>query len=240
MYEAQHYDGLPALLWNSLLAANERTGTVDGVVVTMTSSTTAITADVSAGTVSHDGTSTGVTAQQVTFDPNPSQYPRRDVVWVDTTGTAQVRKGEPEPYEPTRDTDEDYVFDRPARKTVRPAPDDMGDVLRSNPPTGVVSATVDILPNANDATDISNEEVTDMRVTVAASSGSGSHDTLTDVSVADHRSDQNIITTVDGANISILGNAASADTAAEWAGYDLYVQNTVPTTNEPYIRFEDA
>lgn len=186
MYAAQTFDGLSALLWNELLAAYEQTGTISGVGVSLTTSSTAIDFDVASGDVQIDGTPTSVATQTATLDANGTDWPRRDVIWVDANGTAQVRKGDPEPYEPARDADGDFVNDRPARETYRPAPDDMDDILRADPSIGTVQATVVVPPHTDSADELTDDDWTDRRITVPSTAGAGSHDNLTDVSSADH------------------------------------------------------
>lgn len=242
MYAAHTFDGLPALLFNTLFAAYNRTGVVDGCTVSRTTSSTSIDFDVASGTVQIDGASVSVTTQTVTLAANPSQYPRRDVIWVDATDTAQVRAGDPEPYEPSRDPDRDFVDEHPARRTFRPAPDDMDDVLGGQDPTGVVLATVVVPSGAGDATDLTDDDWTDRRVIVPSTAGSGSHDSLTDVSLEDHQPQryaganlQNNASTFDVLN---QANGGTID-SDKIDGYDVYVQNTAPSTTDPYIRFED-
>lgn len=200
MLDAQQYDADTALKKNILFAAYSQTGTIEGdnqpPALTLTNSDTALDVDLPARDVQIGGDPVSAAATTVTLDLNESTWPRRDVIWTDTTGTAQVRKGDPEDYEPDRDTDGDFVNDRPARQTYRPPPDDMDDVLRASPPTGTVEATIVVPPWTDAATDLTDDDWQDHRIEVPSTAGAGSHDNLTDVSPNDHHtppSDQDMI-----------------------------------------------
>ncbi|MFD1515670.1 hypothetical protein [Halomarina rubra] len=242
MYAAQTFDGLPALFANQLLAAYDQTGVITDCYASLTTNSSQIDTDVAAGDVQIAGTPTTVSAQTVTLADNPADWPRRDVIWIDDTATAQYRQGDPEPYEPLRDTDQDGQNEEQARATYRPAPDDMSDVLRAEPPTGVVIATVTIPPQTGAADALGVGDLTDRRIEVPSTAGAGSHDSLTDVSSADHHTRPSA-----GANLQENSNAFDVVDAASGGtidadsvdGYDLYVQNTVPSTSDPYIRLED-
>lgn len=242
MLTAHTFDGLSALIWNEVLAAYERTGTVEGCGISLTTSDTAIDIDVASGTTQVDGTTINVTAQSVTLPANESSLPRRDVVWIDDTGTAQYREGNPEPYQPSRDTDGDFQNDIPARQTVRPAPDDMADILRADPPTGTVQATVVVPPWTDAASDLTNDDWTDRIMKVPSTAGSGSHDDLTDVSTEDHQPQRyagaNLANNASTFDVIDAANGGTID-ADSVDGYDVFVQNTVPDTTDPYLRFED-
>ncbi len=101
--------------------------------------------DVASGSVVVDGTEASVSAQTVTLEGgDPS--PRKDVVYVDGTGAAQVAKGVAESPKPSNAT---------GRATYRPSPPDLH---------ATAAAVVAEVWVAAGASDVVSEDVTDRRV----------------------------------------------------------------------------
>lgn len=124
-------------------------GWIDGAGVTLGGSTTDIECNVSEGTILHDGAILAVSSQTVTIQPGDPQNPRKDVVWVNSEGSAKVRAG---------------IAEEPL-----PAGESRQDTFQPEPPAGtsidgVPLAEVWVPAGASDSGDLSTLDVIDRRV----------------------------------------------------------------------------
>jgi len=88
---------------------------VDGCEVSP--GTNDMTVQVAAGTIIYDGSTVDVSAQDnVDLDPADSTYSRKDTIYLDSTGTLQVERGDAEPAKPSTNT---------RFQTRRPAPPEL-------------------------------------------------------------------------------------------------------------------
>lgn len=110
----------------------------------------ALEVDVAAGTAQIDGSDTDISAQTVTLTAG-SGDPRKDVIYLDTNGTAQVVAGTPEPAQPSGET---------GRQTYQPQPVDLAGTA------GVVIAEVWVPAGASDVT---SDDISDRRPLVGMS-----------------------------------------------------------------------
>lgn len=101
--------------------------------------------NIDSGEVVYDGTSTSVSSQTVTLSTGSSQ-PRKDVIYIDSSGTAQVVEGTPDSPEPSGEVRE---------ATARPAPPDLEGV------NSVVIAEVWV---GASVTDLVTDDLRDRRV----------------------------------------------------------------------------
>jgi len=112
-------DGAQALDLNQLLSALDgfavRTSVGGGCQVSKASSSVVEVGD---GEVLFDGSVVAVDAQLVTVPDNTSSDPRKDVVFIDSNGTAQLSQGTPAAAKPSGQT---------GRDTFQPAPDDFAN-----------------------------------------------------------------------------------------------------------------
>jgi hypothetical protein len=110
-------DGYQALDYNEVLKLQQgfgvRTSVGSGCAA---SAGTGLDVNVADGEILFDGTVTSVAAQTVTLSAADPDDPRKDVVYLDGTGTAQVAEGTPASALPSGERD---------RKTFQPSPPDL-------------------------------------------------------------------------------------------------------------------
>jgi hypothetical protein len=110
-------DGYQALDYSEVLKLQQgfgvRTSVGGGCAA---SAGTGLDVNVADGEILFDGTVTSVAAQTVTLSAADPDDPRKDVVYLDGTGTAQVAEGTPAPALPSGERD---------RKTFQPSPPDL-------------------------------------------------------------------------------------------------------------------
>jgi len=108
----------------------------------------ALEVGVSAGTVTIDGTTVGVAGQTITLEAGDAE-PRKDVVYVDGSGTVQAATGTPAPAEPEGEV---------RRQTYQPQPTDLSGMA------GVPIAEVWV---PSGASDVAGADISDRRAVVA-------------------------------------------------------------------------
>ncbi|WP_049925374.1 hypothetical protein [Halopiger goleimassiliensis] len=150
------------------LGQNQLTASLSGTFVRDDPGLDLVDGDVTceAHGVTIDGTELDVNAQSVTIPAADPDDPRRDVVWVDDTGTLQIREGlaaAPEPSDETR------------FRLWSPAPDPMQDVLLADR-SGVVLGEV-FVPVGADTTALDPE--TDLRERAVEGADPGNVENLT-------------------------------------------------------------
>lgn len=125
-------------------------GWVSGLSASVGTSTTSIDIDLTSGTVLVDGTRHSVAAGTVTLQSGDSQHPRKDIIYVDSTGALAVETGvagEPRPSGAARE------------RTWQPAPPDLTGI------TGTPLWEVWVPAGASDSGDLSSQDLIDRRLT---------------------------------------------------------------------------
>lgn len=122
---------------------------------------------VAAGSVRHNATDVTVAGQNVDVEKGGNQ-PRKDVVFIDSNGDAQVRKGKPTEPDPSN-----------AKRTTAesPSPDSFSDY------GGVVLAEIWV---GKSATTLTSDDILDRRVAAIGDGHTHAHSDLTGIGASDH------------------------------------------------------
>lgn len=131
-------------------------GWIDGCGVILGGSTTDIELNVESGTVLHDESIVSVNSQTVTLGDGDPQHPRKDIVWIDSEGTAKVRAGVAEEKQPPGAN---------LKNTYQPEPPSGRGI------DGVPLAEVGVPTGATDTGDVSGFDIYDRRVAAVNSGG---------------------------------------------------------------------
>lgn len=154
-------EGIQALDRNVIAQSLSGNGVVSGCGVSINTGTlgtggNALT--VGSGSIKFGSTAVSVSSQSLDLDTGDSSNPRKDVVYLNSSGTATVRKGQAEQAQPTGAV---------SRNAERPAPDEFDDFDS----VGVPIAEVWVPAGA---TSVSSSDISDVRLAPAAIEKDGS------------------------------------------------------------------
>lgn len=184
-------DGGYSIQINSLIQANTRQAYhISGGGITPGTSSTNVTAAVSNGEVSVNGTNVTFAAEELTLEdggigPSGSDtgYPRVDCISARQDGTLDVTTGDPEPFAPDTDANGNPITPAPFEHW-SPSPDSGSRVA------GCLLGYVLVGPNATTASDITADEIRQWKIPAGVESGAyvlgnGAENGPTSISVTD-------------------------------------------------------
>jgi hypothetical protein len=176
----ENYDGFAGLHLEQVYRSLSDTGWLNGLVPSLNSTDSANRIDYTSGDAFVDGVEHNISAGSIDLPDGDGQYPRVDVIYVDSAGSVQSEQGPPRQVKPDGAV---------ARKAYQPEPPDLDGI------TGAVIAAVWVPQSASGASDFDDptvDYVMDRRLRpwpegVYSSTNQISHDTdLTDISADDH------------------------------------------------------